>query len=113
MKIHYSACYACLDNLERAVLKTLISLTTPIVARPRPPVDEWPMTRQISDVHDVSIYKARLLLLSLAARGQVAVSRTTINKSLRWYPVILWDDTLWWHVQRPAFSAARNEEDNP
>lgn len=86
MSIHYSVAYSRPENLRNSILKTLFSLTSPVAGQPLPPPDEWPVTRQISDIHDVSIYKARLLLLSLADQGQVIVSRASVNKSLRWYP---------------------------
>lgn len=98
MNTHYSVTFSGLGDLERAVLKTLFSLTSPVAGQPPPPPDEWPVTRQISDIHDVSIYKARLLLLSLAEQGWVIVSKVTVNKSLRWYPVIPRDDIAWWQA---------------
>nr|ALG88718.1 Hypothetical protein [Pectobacterium carotovorum] len=51
-----------------------------------PPQDVWVTTRQISDAHDISIYKARLLLLDLVKLGLVIVSDGPVNNSLRWYP---------------------------
>ena len=105
MNIHYSVTYSRPDILEEAVLKTLFSLTSPVAGQPLPPPEEWPVTRQISDIHDVSIYKARLVLLSLAGQGRVTVSRIAVNKSLRWYPVIPRDDIAWWATWRPVISA--------
>lgn len=51
-----------------------------------PPPDAWVTTRQISDAHDISIYKARLLLLDLVKLGLVIVSDGPVNNSLRWFP---------------------------
>lgn len=52
-----------------------------------PKTETWPTTRQIANVHGISIYKARLVLLELVRQGHVLVSDGPINKSLRWYPL--------------------------
>ncbi|WP_447889704.1 FaeA/PapI family transcriptional regulator [Serratia fonticola] len=51
-----------------------------------PPPDTWVKTRQISDALNISIYKARQLLLDLVKLDLVIVSDGPIKNSLRWYP---------------------------
>ncbi|WP_167507656.1 hypothetical protein [Rahnella variigena] len=51
-----------------------------------PPQDAWATTRQISDALDISIYKARLILLDLVKLDLVLVSDRQLRNSLRWYP---------------------------
>lgn len=73
--------------LYRDVLMTLRTLTPrPAPGQIIPPPDVWVTTRQISNAHDISIYKARLLLLELVKLGLVIVSDGPVNNSLRWYP---------------------------
>ncbi|MBH3259839.1 hypothetical protein I5P78_25925 [Serratia marcescens] len=72
--------------LERAILVALVKIAPPLQNSTLPPSESWPSTRKISDANDISIYKARLLLLDLARRGLVIVSERGIGNSLRWYP---------------------------
>jgi hypothetical protein len=65
---------------------TLLNIAPPLDGNIPPSPDTWPTTRQISDAHNISIYKARLLLLDLTKQGLVLVSDRSINNSLRWYP---------------------------
>lgn len=87
MTIHSSPVHTSQYPLYRDVLMTLRTLTS-LQAKGEiiPPADVWVTTRQISDVHDISIYKARLLLLDLVKLGLVIVSDGPVNNSLRWYP---------------------------
>lgn len=73
--------------LYRDVLMTLLALTSPLHdCYSLPPPESWVSTRQIADANNISIYKARLLLLVLVDLELVMVSDGPINKSLRWYP---------------------------
>lgn len=47
----------------------------------------WLTTREIADLCDFSIYKARYLLLDLVDKGYVAMSGGGISNSLKWRPV--------------------------
>ncbi|MBH3259863.1 hypothetical protein I5P78_26055 [Serratia marcescens] len=76
------------QELCRAILKTLKNMAPPIsqhdLARPQPSI--WPSTRQISEAHDISIYKARVTLLEMVELGLVTVSDRAVSNSLRWLP---------------------------
>lgn len=77
-------------RLHREILITLLHLAPPLDDKNMLPQQAtWPTTRQISDAHNISIYKARLHLLELASQRWVIVSDEVINNSLRWYPNIL------------------------
>ncbi|WP_127959895.1 FaeA/PapI family transcriptional regulator [Serratia microhaemolytica] len=73
--------------LHKKILKHLLSITSCAEQGMPPPQQEWPSTRQIADAHDISIYKARLLLLDLVKQNQIMVSDCSIKNSLRWYPL--------------------------
>lgn len=73
-------------TLNLDVLITLIKLSPSHDGKPPPPENTWATTRHIADTHDISIYKARLLLLKLFDQGLVRVTDGPVNKSLRWYP---------------------------
>ncbi|CAI1986213.1 FaeA/PapI family transcriptional regulator [Serratia marcescens] len=74
-----------LQNLQQHLLTTLHSLCPSAMETPPPP-GEWPTTRQLAEYNDLTIYQARNLLLSLAGKGKVLVTKGPVNKSLRWYP---------------------------
>ncbi|TXE66632.1 hypothetical protein [Serratia nematodiphila] len=87
MTIHSSPVHISQYPLYRDVLLTLRTLTPrPSRGQIIPSPDVWATTRQISDAHDISIYKARLLLLDLVKLGLVIVSDGPVNNSLRWFP---------------------------
>ncbi|AQT55467.1 hypothetical protein AR325_26980 (plasmid) [Serratia marcescens] len=73
-----------LPSLHREILISLFRIS--------PSIEEggdeskWATTRQIADMHDLNIYKARRLLRELVEFERVIVSETSINNSLRWYP---------------------------
>lgn len=73
--------------LYQDVLQTLKRLAPLTNNNITPNPDTWPTTRQIANAHDISIYKARLILLELVRQGHVLVSDGAINNSLRWYPL--------------------------
>lgn len=87
MTSHSSPVHTSQYPLYRDVLMTLRALT-PRLPKGQiiPPPDIWVTTRQIADAHDISIYKARLLLLDLVKLGLVIVSNGPVNNSLRWFP---------------------------
>lgn len=87
MTIHATPVCTSQYLLYRDVLMTLRTLT-PHRSRGEgiPPPETWVKTRQISDAHNLSIYKARLLLLDLVQLGLVIMSDGLVNNSLRWYP---------------------------
>ncbi|OJT44265.1 FaeA/PapI family transcriptional regulator [Serratia plymuthica] len=73
--------------LYQDVLMTLVTLTPrPLEGHVLPSQDTWVKTRQIADAHNISIYRARLLLLGLVEIGLAIVSDGPVKKSLRWYP---------------------------
>jgi hypothetical protein len=76
------------QNLQKAILKTLHELAPKCADNTSPPSHEWPSTRQIADAHDISIYKARLLLLNMVKNGHAAVCAPKSGSVLRWYPLI-------------------------
>lgn len=72
--------------LQQRLLNTLQQLSPPSPDCERlPPQAEWPSTRQLADTHDISIYKARNLLLDMAKSGKVMVTGRPVNNTLRWY----------------------------
>ncbi|MBJ2078376.1 FaeA/PapI family transcriptional regulator [Serratia ureilytica] len=73
-------------TLHREILISLVNLSPPPNDDHPPPENTWAATRQIADAHDISIYKARLLLLELTHQGLVVVTDGPVNNSLRWYP---------------------------
>lgn len=74
-------------SLQQHLLKTLQQLSPPTLdCEHLPPQAEWPSTRQLADTHDISIYKARNLLLEMARSGKVMVTGRPVNNTLRWYP---------------------------
>lgn len=73
-------------ELYLEILITLINLSPSPNENSPPPENTWAATRQISNAHNVSIYKARLLLLELVNQGLVIVTDGPVNNSLRWYP---------------------------
>ncbi|MBC3252361.1 hypothetical protein H8I91_19015 [Serratia fonticola] len=84
MTINPSSIHIWQYSLYRNVLKTLRNLT------PRQSEDQvimWATTRQIADANNISIYKARQLLLGLVKLGLVIVSDAPGKNSLRWYPL--------------------------
>ncbi|WP_176504354.1 hypothetical protein [Enterobacter sp. CC120223-11] len=76
------------NALHLEILITLKRISPPISApgQTTPLPSTWPSTRQISEAHDISIYKARTELLSMVENGLVIVSPCAINNSLRWLP---------------------------
>lgn len=75
------------QHLQRALLSTLHEMSPQKIGDTLPPCQEWPSTRQLADVHDISIYKARLLLLDLVKKDQATVCMPKANSTLRWYPL--------------------------
>lgn len=73
-------------TLPLDILITLIKLSPSQDGKMPPPENIWAATRQVADVHDISIYKARLLLLKLVDQGLIMVTDGPVNNSLRWYP---------------------------
>jgi len=73
-------------KLHREILITLVHLSPPPQGDIPPQKCTWVTTRQIANAHDISIYKARSLLLQLADRNLVMVTDHPVNNSLRWYP---------------------------
>lgn len=73
-------------RLHNEILMTLLKMVSHLEENTIPPPSKWPTTRQIADAHDISIYKARLLLLELVKQGRVVVSNLPVSNSLRWYP---------------------------
>ncbi|MBH3259849.1 hypothetical protein I5P78_25980 [Serratia marcescens] len=73
-------------NSQRMILIALVNISPPLNRNDPPPHESWPTTRDISNASDISIYRARNILLSLAERGLVRVSRKSTGHSLRWYP---------------------------
>lgn len=74
-------------NLYQAILMTLLRLSPKGKnSQQTPNQNEWMTTRDIANKHNISIYKARQVLMVLAHHGLVAVSDGRINNSLRWYP---------------------------
>jgi len=73
-------------RLQQRLLTTLQQLSPPPDSDHLPPQAEWPSTRQLADSHDISIYKARNLLLDMAKNGKVIVTGRPVNNTLRWYP---------------------------
>lgn len=77
---------------ERQLLKKRLLYALQLLSPPLerynhcPPQTEWPSTRQLADPLDISIYKARIILLDMVKEGEVVVSTQPINNSLRWYP---------------------------
>lgn len=57
--------------------------------------NEWPSTRQIADANDISIYKARRVLLELVKLNLVIASYNSSKTSLRWYPRIMDSENLY------------------
>ncbi|WP_411749734.1 FaeA/PapI family transcriptional regulator [Serratia marcescens] len=75
------------DNIYHAVLMTLLRLAPKSQhSQNTSTPNEWMTTRDIANIHNISIYKARQVLMTLAHHGLVAVSDGRINNSLRWYP---------------------------
>lgn len=75
------------ENIYHAVLMTLLRLASKKQHHQNTPnQNEWMTTRDIANAHNISIYKARQVLMVLAHHGLVAVSDGRINNSLRWYP---------------------------
>ena len=99
MIIHSPLTHGPQSRLLREVLITLLNLAPPSTGNVIPSPGDWPTTRQIANAHDLSIYKARLLLLELTKIGLVIVSERAINNSLRWYP---------YNVNGEAASATRH-----
>jgi hypothetical protein len=74
-------------RLQQHLLTTLQQLSPPPPdCELLPPQAEWPSTRQLADTNDISIYKARNLLLDMAKNGKVMVTGRPVNNTLRWYP---------------------------
>lgn len=74
-------------RLQQHLLNTLQRLSPPPPdCGHLPPQAEWPSTRQLADTQDISIYKARNLLLDMAKSGKVMVTGRPVNNTLRWYP---------------------------
>lgn len=74
-------------ELQQAILITLKNCAPPnnTLECPLPPPSTWPSTRYIADAHDISVYKARLILLDMVEKGLIIVSERAINNSLRWF----------------------------
>lgn len=81
-----SSKYAPQNPLHKKIIQSLHKMAPPSNEGHFPPQSEWPSTRQIADTNDLSIYKARLLLLELVRKNQVMVSDQSVKHSLRWYP---------------------------
>ncbi|MGL1813978.1 UNVERIFIED_CONTAM: hypothetical protein GPA08_22550 [Serratia marcescens] len=75
------------QHLLKTLLNTLHEIAPKKIGDTLPPCQEWPSTRQLADAHDISIYKARLLLLDLVKNGLVTVCIPKANSTLRWYPL--------------------------
>jgi hypothetical protein len=75
------------QHLQKALLKTLHEMSPKMIGDTLPPRQEWPSTRQLADAHDISIYKARLLLLDMVKNDQATVCSPKVNSTLRWYPL--------------------------
>lgn len=86
MNLFPSSKYAPRKALHQKIIQSLKRIAPPADGDNFPPQSEWPSTRQIADNNDISIYKARLLLLELLTSNQVMVSDHSIKHSLRWYP---------------------------
>lgn len=59
---------------------------------PVPPQNNWPSTRELADDMDISIYKARYLLMKLETCGKVISTKKSIMKSIRWYLTAIEDE---------------------
>jgi hypothetical protein len=91
--LHDSHRTKCL--LKQAILTTLQNIALSINTHDQvPPPSSWPSTRQIAEAHNMSIYKARLLLLDMVNKGLVTVSDRAISNSLRWFPRIEGGDLM-------------------
>lgn len=81
--------------LQQAILTTLQNIALSINTYDRVPMpSSWPSTRQIAEAHNMSIYKARVLLLDMVDKGLVTVSDRAISNSLRWFPRIERGDAM-------------------
>ncbi|WP_156964151.1 hypothetical protein [Trabulsiella guamensis] len=49
---------------------------------------EWPSTRQLANAMDISIYKARVLLLEMVNDDLVEVYQTGTRRPLKWSPCV-------------------------
>lgn len=74
------------QRLQHQLLSTLLRLSPPAISSTYPPETEWCSTRQLADAHNISIYKARILLLGMVKNGEVVVAPQRVNNTLRWYP---------------------------
>lgn len=72
--------------LQKELLYTLLKSSPPMISEVVPDQITWLTTRQLADSQNISIYKARLLLLAMADKGLIIVSDKRINNKLRWYP---------------------------
>lgn len=73
-------------RLQHQLLLTLQRLSPPDASHATPQEKDWCTTRQLADAHNISIYRARILLLDMAKRGETVVSPQRVNNTLRWYP---------------------------
>lgn len=92
MPIHLVTEKSARLKFHHEILMTLLRLTPERKKEPSPPAPEkWVTTRDVADAHQISIYKARQILLALVTRDLVMVSDGKVNNSLRWYPkVFMW-----------------------
>lgn len=74
------------QRLQDQLLFTLLRLSLPTASNAPPPETDWCTTRQLADAHNISIYKARIILLDMAKNGEVMVTPQRVNNTLRWYP---------------------------
>ncbi|MNG64533.1 hypothetical protein D3C81_347500 [compost metagenome] len=72
------------DEFE-LVAETIIRLCTSQEKRSADAPTTWVSTRDIAECCNLSIYKARYLLLKMAKKGWVQVTPHPINNALRWY----------------------------
>ncbi|MBH3000357.1 hypothetical protein I5M74_22555 [Serratia marcescens] len=75
------------QHLQKALLNTLHEMAPQKIGDTLPPCQEWPSTRQLADANDISIYKARLLLLEMVKNDLATVCTPKANSTLRWYPL--------------------------
>lgn len=90
MKMSKPVTHQTKQTLQQAILITLQNITlqrNKQYNNQQTPQSEWPTTRNIAEIHDISIYKARMELLDMVEKGLLTVSERSISNSLRWFPL--------------------------
>lgn len=71
---------------QQALLGTLKKISPKVYENKLPPQETWPSTRQLVKAHDISIYRARYLLLDMVKKNMIMVSDRNLSHTLRWFP---------------------------